>query len=465
MKIITRAFRSVSSNQTIGVSRIIGILFVMYAGYKILSGSLIDITILIAGVAALLVSMKFPSLTVFCLVLLAVPGFLPAVVLELNPLPAFFPVDLLVLIMATATIIKFIFCNKHKSADLRVLFVLILLFGAYFFFEIGRNYTQYGASAPGEVRFRYFYLIPPLYIALFFNTEKSRRTLLKVLLLSSFLGGLFVFYIEFFSDIARIFQEGHFVGVNISLGIAYGFLAFYLSRRYHLLKTNVFVFFLIAIATFISIICDQTRSVWLVCLVLIALLVISKEILRNRFSVFVLVLSVISLAYFVMTEAGADIARYLGIRALGLTNPMEDPNASWRIFLWQAYINRIWEAPILGEGFGGHWDIYVPELGQRVTVAPHNFYVMTLVKMGIAGLALYLTIVITIGKKYMLWLRSAKRINNKEIPLVLTALMILIANHFFYMVFSSDYYAWIFIGLGMAVVRNSNIGSDGRPYS
>lgn len=118
MKILKQSFHSISSNQTIGVSRIIGFLFVMYVDYKILSGSLIDITILIAGAAALLASMKFPSLTVLCLVLLAVPGFLPDAVLESNPLPALFPVDLLVLIMATATIIKFIFFNKHKSADL-----------------------------------------------------------------------------------------------------------------------------------------------------------------------------------------------------------------------------------------------------------------------------------------------------------------------------------------------------------
>jgi O-antigen ligase len=408
---------------------------------------------LIAGAAALLVSMIFPSFTVLCLILLAIPGFLPAEVLELNPLPALFPVDLIVLIMGGATIIKYMFFSKHKSADLKYLFLLILLFGAYFLFEIGRNYAQYGLSAPGEVRFRYFYLIPPLYIALLFDTEKSRISLLKVLIFASLFLGLLVFYTSFLFDVQAAFQYSHITAGNMSIGIVYGFVALYISWRYGLLKSSAIFLLIVGTAVFISIVLDQHRSVWLVCIALIAILIYKKELPVTKLAWFIYATVAIVVVFFLVYAEGAT--SYFGIRALALTNPEQDPNTYWRMVLAQASIDNFWQSPIMGEGFGGHWDLLTPEFGANTTVAPHNFYIMTLVKMGIVGLMLYFAIVFTIWRRLAEWMKLEG--DSKEFPIVLAASMIFFLAQVFNIAYGLEYYAWIFIGLGMAVVRNSEM--------
>ena len=67
--------------------------------------------------------------------------------------------------------------------------------------------------------------------------------------------------------------------------------------------------------------------------------------------------------------------------------------------VWDSSIKSILEKPLFGQGFGGYWNIFVPELNTTFNLPPHNLYIHTVVKIGLIGLILYLIIILKIYKK------------------------------------------------------------------
>ena len=77
----------------------------------------------------------------------------------------------------------------------------------------------------------------------------------------------------------------------------------------------------------------------------------------------------------------------------------------------------------MGEGFGGYWKIYIPELGQELDVSPHSLYVQTLVKTGVIGLGLYLVLVWKSLKQMFDWMKIQDYVLHPEYALVLVGII------------------------------------------
>jgi O-antigen ligase len=425
--------------------------------YSIIQGSLLRIAALAGGLLAVWISFRFPSVLILAVVLLGVPGFLPTALVESRPFATLFPVDIVVMVMVLASGLKALFLREdHRKRDGLLAGVLFLL-GICCILQIARNYSEFGLSAPGEFRFRYFHMLPALYAATLLTSQIKRIHAFKVLLISSVGLGLVVFFVRLLANPASIFMEGHFTGGSISLGIAYGFAALWISTRYNLIGRRGLLSWVMALILLFVIVIDQHRSVWLAFTVLLIALVVTGDLpFSKKRNLGIGLLFAAAILTFLATDLGMRLMGHIGLRAAAFTSPANDPNALWRLMLWEAHLARLREFPFFGEGFGGYWQVFIPHFGISVDVAPHSFYVQTLVKLGAVGMALYAAMALCIVKRFLTWIRAAGKAGHKEMPLVLTALLVFIAGHFFYITYSMDYYMWIYTGLGLAVTSYSD---------
>ena len=113
---------------------------------------------------------------------------------------------------------------------------------------------------------------------------------------------------------------------------------------------------------------------------------------------------------------------------------------------------RFYASPFAGLGFGGYWG--VSGLDGDAGISPHNLYIQILVKLGIIGLALYLMIIVNIFQNIRNGIGILKARKDPEIGMLITGIIVLLASHAFYIVYSLEDYSLIFIGLSIAVLRS-----------
>ena len=407
---------------------------------------------------AVLVAMFFPMTTVVAFI---IAGVLPDVFQMTNYLPWDFAAlgwginapDVVLFSMCGAIILETPIARrkvaKQNSLGLSIYIVFFIL---WLSLEILRNVTAYGRSAPGEFRYRYFILVLPLYISLFFPSVEERKKLFKALIFISIFFTLACIPIIGSLKGWSVGPESRFLPSSISLGLAYGLTAIFLGKKYRLLKLSSIYLWIISIPVGILILIDSHRSAWLALLVLLLSLFFLKEIRLGK----VLSWSIPSVLaglviWIVIGLSGLNVIEYITTRGSALINPSEDPSGAWRVAQWETQISKFYSSPVLGEGFGGYWG-----LEGDIGVSPHNLYVQTLVKIGIVGLFLYLMVVFKVFSAMRNWIKAQRTGSNPEIAIVLTALVVLIAAHAFYMVYSFEYYTWLFVGLGIAVIKDKN---------
>ena len=81
-------------------------------------------------------------------------------------------------------------------------------------------------------------------------------------------------------------------------------------------------------------------------------------------------------------------------------------------------------------------------------------YIYTIVKIGLIGLVLDLIIILKLYKKFKAALLLFKERYNIDKPIVIFSIVVLVSAHFFYLVYSFDYFSMLYIGLGTASILN-----------
>lgn len=324
--------------------------------------------------------------------------------------------DVFMLAMCGAVALEFFLIrSKLKSWQPMGVARWVMVFSALLLFEIVRNIGTYGLSAPGEFRFRYLILILPLYIAVFFDTPELRKRLLVILISVStvviILSAVSVGVIKGWS----IGPDDRFLPAQLSMGMFQGLLALFIAQKYKLIRSSQVWIWMVLIPVGILMLVDGHRSAWMASVVILGVMFLRKEFsVRLMLWMLLPALSAIVIVWIAVSSTGLDILGYVGQRASAYVNPQEDTSSAWRLFLWAAQLQKFVVQPLFGEGFGGYWEVYVPELNQVLDVQPHSLYVQTLVKMGITGLAVYL---ITISKtlwRFYKWLAVPDQKKNQN---------------------------------------------------
>ena len=307
--------------------------------------------------------------------------------------------DVILILMGFAVVQK-IFISEHDyiiGIGKYILFFFLLLF-----FNIIRNINQFGISAFGEFRFTYLILVLPIYITLFFDSIKLRKRL--------FLTIIFVSIFTILLSIPLIIaikgwaigntEYDRYLSSQVTLGLIYGLIALILSLKYNLVKIPTKVLLVITIPTFILLIADSHRSVWLALVIALFSLYRLREFKIKKiwkWSVWVFIL--ILVVFIIFQLENLSLIDYIRYRLIAFTNPKEDPTTFWRLAVWDASLKNIFNSPLFGQGFGGYWYMFVPELNIEINLPPHNLYIHTYVKIGLVGLILYLIIIFKLYKK------------------------------------------------------------------
>jgi hypothetical protein len=189
------------------------------------------------------------------------------------------------------------------------------------------------------------------------------------------------------------------VGAGSALIIAQAALTL-ITLRWHSLPCRALVVGLLVVVVLL-----QHRTIWIVTLVgIAAYMFLSRRMARERIS-------------FAATALTAGIAAVLGTWAFSLGSTGENLRSSystmqgahstfaWRVSGWEELLtwrNGLTDA-LLGQPFGTGFARLID--GHVVTASPHNFYVQTLLRIGVIGLALFIGV--------CLWALLAMRSNSR----------------------------------------------------
>jgi hypothetical protein len=71
-----------------------------------------------------------------------------------------------------------------------------------------------------------------------------------------------------------------------------------------------------------------------------------------------------------------------------------------------------------------------------------------------------MVIIFKIFFKFKRTITQYKIENDPEASLLILGIVVLVASHVFYIAYSFEYYSLLFVGLGMASLKNKNISID-----
>jgi hypothetical protein len=371
-------------------------------------------------------------------------------------------VDFVLLVMLNITLYRS-FKGYYKKKSKLQIGIYGIAFTILILFEIIRNINIYGLSAPGEFRFRYLIFVLPFYLALNLKTINSRKWLIKFLI-----AGLYYIPLCYIPVIGimkgwTFGAESRFLNSQVYLGMIYTIAIALLADKYKFIRINKLYLFSSLIPFSFFFIVDSHRSAWMSLVIIFIILIYLKEIRIGKFAKFLpAILLMLMLVIPLISEAGLNVSEYVEKRASAFWNPEVDGTSNFRLIMWKLQLEKFKESPLLGEGFGGYWEVTFPN-GQKVNVSPHSYYVQTLVKMGVIGLIIYLLIMINIFKKFRYYLKILK--NKKEYFLIVMGFSIIITMHFYYTVYSLEYASLIFLGISISSILYQNKNDEKNIYS
>jgi len=442
--------------------------------YLLMHGYLFKLTLLCFLGICVLIAYRVPLFTVFTLIILAI---LPSV---FQMVPRYSEVwmnlgggirvpDVIMISMLGAVLLKLFFQAKKKPLQNKLgMFLFVILFGLWISFEIARNIGIYGLSAPGEFRYRYLILSAPLYIAFFFSSAERRRKLIKLLIASSLFFPIMCVPIIGQLKGWSIGPDARFLPATISLGLLYGLLALGLAKKYRIIKIKEILHWFIIVAVGLMIIIDSHRSVWLAVfaaggtLFWIKEINFSKRMNRTLLTVFSIIIILTLTNQILILKTKTNLVDYTTGRTSDLVKIDESHNntVTWRVTQWKTQMTKYYASPIIGEGFGSYWGLS----GVRgdIGVSPHNLYIQTLVKLGTVGMLLYIIIIFKIFIKVKRTITKYKIKDDPEMPMLILGIVVLIASHVFYIAYAFEYYSLLFIGLGVASLKNKKYSIDAK---
>lgn len=423
---------------------------------------------LAAGVVLSWLAYRFRVVTVAAL---SVAVLLPQLLLMIDVLPADWDVitagvrisDAFLVGMLGASLVKVLFSTARSPAE-RGLIVASAVLGLLLLFAIVRNLGAYGISAPGEFRFRYLILSLPLYLGLMIRDEHELAFLQRFLASLPVLGVLVALPIVVAFKGWGVGAESRFYPSAISLALLYSAMWFGMSATRDGVWSGRGIRAAVLLLAGVFIVADSHRSVWLVAAVSVLFLMRYGFLRLHRVWMWGLSAVVgLGAVVAIVASSGVNVLEYVTMRASAFLNPTADGSSYWRLVVWKASLGPWLASPVLGQGFGAYWDVYVPEFGARTTVFPHSFYVVTLVKLGASGLAAVL------GWFYAAWRVLAFRDSHHHgdagigVPVMMGVLGV-VGSLAYGSVYHLEFWslAWMGVGLGQALLLKARLSESVR---
>ncbi len=414
------------------------------------------VTPLVGLAAVILVSwgaLRFPRIAIASLSLLVL---VPQVLQTASLLPDGWDVlgagvrasDLVLVGMCAAAAWRILARRWHTSLVRKFITASVVL-GMVMVAQVIRNVETYGLSAPGELRFRYLVLGLPVYLGLTLESEDQRDWVAKWMTWAPLVATILATPLVASTVGVALDPNRRFFPASISLALLMAAISIHISRTSNPRGPSLHTW---ATFLFIAVVLvkDLHRSVWMVAAILTFLLAKRGYVPRRYFvGLAVAGVTIFVLASLAWSTLWSDLVAYIGSRTRAFADPLGDPTSRWRLMVWKAYLDRVLAQPCFGEGFGGYWDAYVPELGGQVSVFPHSLYVMTLVKTGVVGLG---TVVAWFLNSIRLLKSECRHRFHRDsgIALMTMGLLGAVGSLTYGIAYGLDYWLLAWLGLGLA---------------
>ncbi len=404
-----------------------------------------------------LIAYRFPCLIIFLVFFLGqvldqeaqqlLPEALRQQVVGLLKLRYFDPI---LLGMILAICLKAVEGSKSLYRFLFRDFFFWFFFVAWLVFAVARSFGAYPVvNILGECRTYYQYLFFIPYIVVFFQTEDEQWRLFKMLIA---LSSLFLF-----TGIVKGWMQFDFtIGFGwfssyANIALQNGMIALYLGINNGVLKVSKRLAILFFVASLSMTIIMGGRSNWLALAVAFLVLISLKQLSIKYFVFSLAIIGVASIVVlYVFQLKGIDIALYFDDRMTAFLDFRNDGTANWRYVLWLESLEKIMETPVVGQGFGRHFQFV--SFDEVITTSPHNLYITMAYHLGTIGLMLYAAFVLQIFWRVRNILRCS--VDSKRRTMIMAALVILISNSAYYVAFVFGACEWLPIGVGISVVSN-----------
>jgi hypothetical protein len=327
-----------------------------------------------------------------------------------------------------------------------------------------RNVNTYGLHTAGQIRYSYLILIVPAYAAVFLRSSAQRRRFFLIFVSFSVGAALLAFPIVGTMKGWGIGPGSRFFPAPTSLGLVFGWLALLIACERDLVAfptwlARVLGFPVVAIA-----IVDSHRSAWIaVFALLVFLLFVGRHTLAQRIRILAAGTAIAAVLIVAATAAGLGFWGFVTSRARAIVDPASDPTSAWRLAIWSSNLAQ-WRHHMLGGvGFGAYY-AGSAEAGLAMTLQPHSLWVQTLVSMGAVGLAMLAALFVVVGATLWEALKSQRRRGGASLDALMVefGLGILVASLAYLTVYSFDYYACIWVGLGLAAALRATATSPAR---
>ena len=290
-------------------------------------------------------------------------------------------------------------------------FILLLI---VLFLNILYGMTKFGFRSIGEARYIYWLFFA--FIPIFFYHSGSFKTIESFDMFFKFtykiivINILFLFVLELING-GRIFiaaQNDELNGLEDSVrGKRYlgsedtfhlGVFAVYLFiNEYLSLKKNWKNILIASLITLIIFFTKNRAALGSIMFGLICVLLVEakiKTLLKIGFSI--AGIFIFGLVFF------PNVVNDLLTPFYSAINIKEDETGNWRLLVQAVAIEKGLQSPVIGQGFGGYFDYYVPEMNQTFNFPPHSIYVLLFQKCGIIGLSAYVMALIAIIRDVIL---------------------------------------------------------------
>jgi O-Antigen ligase len=349
-----------------------------------------------------------------------------------------YPIDFIGFFGSLFVIARWKTVKKRLKIPLAIPVLALLL---WLVISIIRGVPSYSVSAFGDGRIvlPFFLFLVPLALHEPANQDKVPLRQVEITLLVSAIAVLIMFVVELL--------VGHRVGIFLlnSPEMAYGdlsdargvrllgtdqtfsagvYLVFILVSSFFaggMGKARIAIGFLLMVAIFMS--QNRTATVTLVAATACYGIFFAKHGKRFQIAIWLLLLFVIA-TIIIALVAPESLESAQQLLHAGF-NPDQDPTGTWawRLTVAGSAIEQFLENPILGQGFGGHWQLFTES--DLVTAPPHNQYLTLMVKSGTIGvLCLIWVLIATI----YVFITRRKSIELHARPLLDTMFVVVIAS-------------------------------------
>jgi O-antigen ligase len=329
-------------------------------------------------------------------------------------------------------------------------------------FEIAREMGSYGLSSIREFANANFFVVCPLYVATFFKTRREILRALKGIAVFGLVAPIVLLPVVGLLRGSWGMGTAHrYFPAQVHLGLLFGIVGLVLLKKHGQIRVGWWTLYVAAIAASLLIIADSHRSVWLSCATTALVLVLAREIRLRRFWHWGFpVLGVVAVVALALSSLGLNLPHYLATRALAFVNPSADPTSDWRLSIWRQALPIIRAHVLMGQGYGNYYN-WTASGGQTFSVQPHDTFIQLLLKTGVVGTTLAVTLgLAALRGLHGRWNVARARHDSWAIPVLVTGMAAVATMFAWGIAYGMVLYLFVFAGLGVAAALRVSSGLE-----